>query len=184
MAVIEPLNPQPAPEGGTQTRQSARAKPRRKDAALLRAIAVFKFLKAASLIAVSVGVFRIMHQDMGMRLEHVIRALRLDPGNRYVEMLLARVSNLSPEQVKRFGVVGLIYAGLFLVEGTGLWLQRRWGEWATVVITGGLVPIEVYEILRHPSLVKIGVLLVNVAVVWYLIHRIRTGDTPSTESRK
>jgi len=181
---MQPFDTQPAPERGTQPRESLRAKPQRKDAALLRAIAVFKFLKAGSLIAVSVGVFRIMHQDRGMRLEHVIRAMRLDPGNRYVEMLLARVSNLSPEQVKRFGVVGLIYAGLFLVEGTGLWLQRRWGEWATVVITGGLVPIEVYEILRHPSLVKIGVLLVNVAVVWYLIHRIRTGDTPSTESRK
>src|SRR5215470_20107910 len=112
MAVIEPVNPQPAPE------QSARAKPQRKDAALLRAIAVFKFLKAGSLIAVSVGVFRIMHQDLGMRLEHVIRAVRLDPGNRYVEMLLARISDLSPEQVKKLGVVGLIYAGLFLIEGT------------------------------------------------------------------
>ena len=143
---------------------------------LLRVIAVFKFIKATSLFAVSVGVFRIMHQDLGMRLEHVIRAMRLDPGNRYVETLLVRVSNLSPEQVKRLGVVGVIYAGLFLVEGTGLWLQRRWGEWATVVITGMLIPVEVYEIFRHPSMVKIVVLAVNVAVVGYLIHRIRTAD--------
>jgi uncharacterized membrane protein (DUF2068 family) len=146
---------------------------------LLRVIAVFKFLKAAFLIALSVGVFRGMHQDIGIRLEHWVRAMHLDPGNRHIEMFLARVSNLSPTQVKRLGLVGLLYAGLFLVEGTGLWLQRRWGEWATVVITGLLIPVEVYEIFRHPTIVKILVLLVNVAVVAYLIYRIRTTDKAS-----
>jgi len=141
---------------------------------LLRVIAVFKFLKAASLIAVSVGVFRMLHQDLGMRLEHWVRAMRLDPGNRYVEHVLMRVSNLTPVQIKQIGLVGLIYAGLFLVEGTGLWLQRRWGEWVTVVITGMLVPVEVYEIVHRPSVPKVLVLLVNVGIVVYLIHRIRT----------
>jgi len=139
---------------------------------LLRVIAVFKFLKAASLLALSVGVFRTMHQDIGMRLEHWVRAMHLDPANQHIGMFLARVSNLSPAQVKKLGLVGLLYAGLFLVEGTGLWLQRRWGEWATVAITGMLVPVEVYEIFRHPTVVKIIVLLVNIAVVAYLIYRI------------
>lgn len=143
---------------------------------LLRIIAILKFLKAASLVALSVGVFRLMHQDIGMRVEHWLEAMHLDPGNRHVAMLLARVANLSPAQVKKLGLVGLLYAGLFLVEGTGLWLQRRWGEWATVVITGLLIPVEVYEIVRHPSAVKVVVLIVNVAVVGYLIYRIRTID--------
>ena len=118
-----------------------------------------------------------MHQDLGVRLEHWVMALHLDPGNRHIGMFLARVADLSPAQVKRLGLVGLLYAGLFLVEGTGLWLQRRWGEWATVVITGLLIPVEVYEIFLHASIVKIVVLVVNVAVVGYLIYRIRTTDS-------
>ena len=141
---------------------------------LLRLIAVFKFLKAALLIGLSFGVFRMMHQDIGMRVEHWVEAMHMDPGNRHVAMLLARLANLSPAQVKRLGLVGLLYGGLFLVEGTGLWLQRRWGEWATVVITGLLVPVEIYEIVRHPNVVKVLVLIVNVAVVAYLVYRIRT----------
>jgi uncharacterized membrane protein (DUF2068 family) len=141
---------------------------------LLRVIAIFKFLKAVSLIALSVGIFRMMHQDIGGRVERWVRAMHLDPGNRHVMTLLLRVSNLSPAQVKKFGLVGLLYAGLFLVEGTGLWLQRRWGEWATVVITGLLIPVEVYEIVRHLSTVKVLVLIVNVGVVGYLVYRIRT----------
>lgn len=151
---------------------------------LLRLIAIFKFLKAASLIALSVGVFRTMHQDIAMRVEHGLEALHLDPGNRHVAMLLARLANLSPSQVMKLGLVGLFYAGLFLVEGTGLWLQKRWGEWATVVITGLLIPVELFEIVRHPGAVKILVLVVNLAVVWYLIHRIRTGDQRSGGLKK
>jgi len=143
---------------------------------LLRLIAVFKYLKAASLIALSVGVFRIMHQNIGLRVEHWVTAMHLDPGNRHIEMILARVSTLSPEQVTKLGLVGLLYAGLFLVEGTGLWLQRRWGEWATVIITGLLIPVEVYEVFRHPSILKVLVLVVNAAVVGYMIYRIRTSE--------
>jgi uncharacterized membrane protein (DUF2068 family) len=94
-------------------------------------------------------------------------------------MLLARASNLTPEQVRKLGLAGLLYAALFLVEGTGLWLQKRWGEWATVVITGTLVPVELYEIFHHPSAVKVLLLIVNVVVVGYLIYRIRTEDAGS-----
>src|ERR1700751_1970532 len=180
---VQSFNPKPVPQPPLRRRESASARPRRRDTALLRAIAVFKFLKAASLIAVSVGIFRIMHQDVGMRFEHFIRAMRLDPGNRNVGMLLGRVANLSPEQVKKLGVVGLIYAGLFLVEGTGLWLQRRWGEWATVVITGLLIPLELYEVFRHPNILKILVLVVNMAVVGYMIYHIRRSEKRPSEQR-
>ena len=145
-------------------------------ARLLRIIAIFKFLKSASLIAASIGVFRSIHGDVGARLEHWVMALHLDPGNRHVGAFLARAANLEPAQIRKLGIVGLIYAGLFLVEGTGLWMQRRWGEWATVMITGLLVPVEVYEIYRHPTGMKIGVLLLNLAVVGYLIYRIRRED--------
>jgi uncharacterized membrane protein (DUF2068 family) len=123
-----------------------------------------------------VGVFRLLHQDLGMHLEHWVRAMHLDPGNRYIEHVLMRLSNLSPVQIKRIGLAGLVYAGLFLVEGTGLWLQRRWGEWVTVVLTGMLVPVEVYEIVHRPSAPKVLVLLLNVGIVLYLIYRIRAED--------
>jgi uncharacterized membrane protein (DUF2068 family) len=146
------------------------------DGRLLRLIAVFKFFKAASLIALCLGAFRMLHQDLGERLEHWVRALRLDPGNHYVEIAIARASNLTPGQIKKLGLAGLLYAALFLVEGTGLWLQKRWGEWVTVVITGTLIPVEVYEIVRHPSGTKVAVMIFNIAVVGYLIYRIRTID--------
>jgi uncharacterized membrane protein (DUF2068 family) len=140
---------------------------------LLRLIAVFKFFKAALLIALGVGLFRLLHKDIGGVLEHWCEALRLDPGSHFVNQAWARAARVSPAQVKQLGVGSFLYAGLFLAEGTGLWLRKRWGEWLTIIITSSLVPVEIFEIHRHPSWVKVGVLVVNVAIVVYLIYHIR-----------
>ena len=43
-----------------------------------------------------------------------------------------------------------------------------------VVTTGLLIPIEIYEIQRHFTITKAIVLAVNVAIVWYLVRRVRT----------
>jgi uncharacterized membrane protein (DUF2068 family) len=141
---------------------------------LLRLIAIFKFLKAALLIALSVGVFKSMHRDIGEIAERWVEALRLNPGNHFVDTALSRISNLTPAQIKKLGLGGLVYAALFLTEGTGLWLLKPWGEWVTVIITGTGVPVEIYEIHRHPTGVKVAALVINVVIVAYLIYHIRT----------
>jgi uncharacterized membrane protein (DUF2068 family) len=144
------------------------------DETLLRLIAVFKFVKCATLIALGVGAFKLLHKDIGATAEHWAEALRLDPGNRFVDAALAKAAHLQPGQIKKLGLGSFLYAGLFLAEGTGLWLRKRWGEWLTVIITGSLVPVEIYEIYRHPSAVKVGVLVINLAIVGYLIYHIRS----------
>jgi len=148
------------------------------DDRLLRLIALFKFFKAGLLIALGVGAFRLLHKDLGGVLEHWIAALRLDPGQHFLDIALAKASNVSPAQIKKVGVGSFVYAALFLTEGTGLWLRKRWGEWLTVIITSSLVPVELYEIHRHPSAVKLVVLAINIAIVVFLIYYMRTQRSP------
>jgi uncharacterized membrane protein (DUF2068 family) len=66
-----------------------------------------------------------------------------------------------------------VYAALLLTEGVGLLFRARWAEYFTVVITASFVPLELYEIARHLTLARVTVLAVNVAIVWYLIVRLR-----------
>jgi uncharacterized membrane protein (DUF2068 family) len=146
---------------------------------LLRLIAVFKFFKSAMLIALGVGAFRLLHKDLGGMIEHLTEALRLDPANRFVDAALGKASRLQPEQIKKLGLGSFLYAALFLAEGTGLWLEKRWGEWLTLIITSSLVPVEIYEICRHPTPVKLAVLALNLGIVGYLIFRIRTKTAAS-----
>jgi uncharacterized membrane protein (DUF2068 family) len=146
---------------------------------VLRVIAVFKFFKAAMLLALSLGAFKLLHQDVGALLGRWIEGFKLDPGNHFIDAMLARASTLTPEQIKKLGLGSLLYAGLFFVEGTGLWLRKRWGEWFTVILTATLVPVEIYEIVLRPTLLKVAVLAINVAIVCFLIERIRTKAAPA-----
>jgi uncharacterized membrane protein (DUF2068 family) len=143
------------------------------DSRLLRLIALFKLLKAILLIAVGVSALKLLHKDVASVVERWVAILGLDPGKQYVARALEKAANLTPNKIKGLGIVSFFYAGLFLTEGIGLWLQKRWAEWFTVIITSTLVPVEVYEIHRHPSPMKILVLVINVAVVGYLLYRIR-----------
>ena len=140
---------------------------------LIRLIAMFKLLKAALLIGVGMGAFHLVHRDLASVLEHWVRMFGLDPGNRYVDRALQKSVDLTPDKIKSVGVVSFIYAGLFLTEGIGLWLVKRWAEWFSVIITSSLLPLEVYELYRHPSPIKILVLILNIGVVGYLVYRIR-----------
>ena len=144
----------------------------RKDRFLLL-IAIFKFFKAAMLIALGLGAFRLIHRNIAEILMHWVDAFKLDPGNRFVDAALSRAAHVTPSQIRRLGLGSFLYAALFLAEGTGLWLQKRWGEWLTVIITSSLVPGELYEIYRHPTSLKFAVLAVNVGIVAYLIVHMR-----------
>lgn len=140
--------------------------------ALLRVIAAFKLFKAATLIAIGIGAFKLIHADVGPVLQHWVSALNFDPGSRFINHAIQRMTDISPRRFRELGIGSFIYAGLFLTEGIGLWLLKRWAEWFTVIITSSLVPIEIYEIFRHPTAIKILVLLINVAVVLYLVYHI------------
>jgi uncharacterized membrane protein (DUF2068 family) len=139
----------------------------------LRLIAVFKLFKASILIAVAVGAFKLLHKDVADAVEHWVELLRLDPNNHFIDAALEKASDISPGKIKELGLGSMVYAGLFLTEGIGLWLEKRWAEWLTVIITSSLVPIEIYEIHRHPTPVRIAALLINLAIVAYLVYRIR-----------
>ncbi len=140
---------------------------------LLRLIAVFKLAKAALLITVAVGALKLLHKDVAGAVGHCVEVLKLDPNNHYINLALMKAANINPGKIEELGLGSLIYAGLFLTEGIGLWLEKRWAEWFTVIITSSLVPIEIYEIVHHLTPVKIAVFLINIAIVGYLVYRIR-----------
>jgi uncharacterized membrane protein (DUF2068 family) len=139
----------------------------------MRLIALFKLLKACGLIVVGVVSLKLIHGDVASALGHWVATLGLDPGNRHVDYALQRAADVSPNKIKDLGLGSLVYATLFLTEGIGLWLLKRWAEWFTIIITSSLVPLEVYELYRHPTLIKVLVLIINLAVVGYILQRIR-----------
>lgn len=140
---------------------------------LLRAIAAFKFLKAVLLIAAGVGTLHLVNRDIAEYADRLVVRYHLNPGNHFVAQIMARTANVTPRRLHEIGAVAFIYAALFLLEGIGLWTLKRWGEWVTVIITGSLLPFEVYELWHRPSLPKTALLAINALIVGYLIHHLR-----------
>jgi uncharacterized membrane protein (DUF2068 family) len=140
---------------------------------LIRLVALFKLVKATLLIVTGIGILKLVHVNPAVQLDHWITKLGMDPGSHFINHAIQRVTNIPPNRIKELGIGTFIYAGLFMTEGIGLWLLKLWAEWFTVIATGSLIPIEGYEIYRHPTAIKILVLLINLAIVVYLVYRIR-----------
>ena len=143
------------------------------DPRLVRLISLVKLLKAVLLIAVGVGAMKLLQADATKVLEQWAAKLPLGPGSRYLGRVILEETSLTPNKLKDLAVGSFVYAGLFLTEGIGLWLVKCWAEWFTVIITCSLVPVEFYEIYRSPSAIKVLVLIINIAVVGFLLYRIR-----------
>ena len=138
----------------------------------LRLIGAFKFASGLLLIALGVGLFRNAHADPAMEAEHIVAALKLDPENDNIHKAIAQISGIKPAQLRAIGVGTFLYALVYLVEGTGLLLRKRWAEYFTVLATGLFIPLEIYEVTRRASVLRTGVLAINLAIVGYLIVKL------------
>ena len=136
-------------------------------------IALFKLLKGLLLVVIGFGALRLLHRDLADTVTHWVNILRVDPDNRFIHAALTRALSVSPKQLKEASAGTFVYAALLLTEGTGLLLRRRWAEYFTIITTGGLIPLEIYEMSKHVTATKAVVLAVNVAIVIYLVLRVR-----------
>ena len=139
----------------------------------LRLIAAFKLLKGLALLALGIGALNLLHKNVAVVAEHWINDFQVDPHSHYIRLLLAKLSIVDDRRLKELSVGTFIYSAIFLTEGVGLALGKRWAEYLTIISTSSLLPIEVYELTRHPSFDKGLALVINLAVVAYLILEIR-----------
>ena len=142
----------------------------------IRLIAAFRLLKGALLIAAGVGALSLLHKDAGDVVASWIRSLRVDPDNHLVRRLLVKLNVLSDPKLEALSAASFLYAALLIVEGVGLWWQRRWAEYLTVVATSVFIPLEIYEIVQEVTVTRVIVLVLNVAIVFYLIRRLRAKE--------
>lgn len=136
-------------------------------------IAAFKFLKGIGLFLVGLGALHYLHRDLASSVEYWLDFLRVDPHNHHVTHLLAKIIDIDPKRLRELSIITFCYSALFLTEGTGLVLRKRWAEYLTSISTASLIPFEVYEIFHEPSLAKVLLLLFNIGIVVYLVRELR-----------
>jgi uncharacterized membrane protein (DUF2068 family) len=132
-------------------------------------IAAFKLGQALLFVAIGVGALQLLHKDVGDLLGRLADHLRFNPESKFINFILDQAALLDDRLLRRIGEVGFIYAGLDLVEGIGLYLEKVWAEYLTLAITASFLPLELFEVFRRITPVRVGLLAVNALVLLYLL---------------
>ena len=139
----------------------------------LAVIAVFKMVKGLLLLFLGLSLLKLVHAEIATLFSLLIEALRLNADSRLIHTLVLKVDALQPHTVLVASFVSLGYAGMLLVEGIGLWLEFSWAAYLTVVSTSLLLPFELYEVIEQVSILRVGLLLLNLVIVLYLIGQLK-----------
>lgn len=142
--------------------------------AFLRVVALYKFVQTAVLLALGLATLRLVNPAVVSSFTQWVQDLPVGYVQHVAGRFLSWISGgAHSSRVFLLGAALFGYAALFLVEGVGLWQQKRWAEWLTVIATATLIPPELYECAQHPSLTLFALLAVNIGVVWLLAKRLQ-----------
>jgi uncharacterized membrane protein (DUF2068 family) len=141
-------------------------------------IGVFKLVKTTLLVVVGVLALTGGSEGVAHDVARFTRWTGAFSGHEVVQRALAKLLSLDVHMVHRLGVASLVYAVVFATEGVGLVRRRRWAEWLTVGVTSSFVPLEVYELVRHPGPGKVVAIALNVAIAVYLVWRLVVDRRP------
>jgi len=140
---------------------------------LILCIGALKLVKGVLLLALAAGVFGLINDNWSEDFQTWIKQLNSDAHVRYVQRILDKIATTNDGQYVRLGISIVAYALLFFAEGIGLLMRKTWGEWLTVISTASFLPLEVYELTKKFSAIKLSVMLLNIVIVIYLIWRLK-----------
>lgn len=136
-------------------------------------IGLFKLSKAAIALLSGVAAYHLTQVDPGELALKLIDHLPINPVGRMAMALLDEADTISARGLRHLGQLSFVLAVLYLIEGGGLMAQQVWAEYLTVVMTAAAMPFELYEMIVHYTDVRLGVFVVNTAVVVYLAVLLR-----------
>jgi len=150
----------------------------------VRAVALFEAAKGSVVLLAGFGLLALLHHDLQAIAEHLVELSHLNPAHRYPTIFIDAMSKMNDSRIMAFAAFAGLYATVRFIEAYGLWRLRAWAEWFAIVSGSIYVPIEIYEVFKHVTWLRVTVLIVNLAIVAYLVYvRIWMRKHPYHESK-
>jgi len=140
-----------------------------KTSVVLRAIAMFEVTKAAIVLLLGCGVFVLMHKNLNGIAERVGQVVHVNPEGKLSNLFFGLASHASDRNLWVLALSTLAYASVMSTEAYGLWRERAWAQWFSLLSTALYVPPELYWILRNPSWLKCAVLVTNIVMFLFML---------------
>ena len=136
----------------------------------IRAVAVFEAAKGTVVIVAGLGLLSLLHRDAQHAAETIVRHLHLNPARHYPRVFIEAAARTTSSRLWLLAAGAFAYSAVRFIEAYGLWRLRPWAEWFAILSGGLYLPVEIYELIRHPTPVKAAILIGNATIVGYLIH--------------
>ncbi len=164
------------PPGREQIALPLRGRPLR-DKVVLRIIAIDRALHFVVLAGLGLAVLLFaQREDLRHKIFRVLSDVQETIGGGPVQASshgflhsITKVFTLQSNKLSLLALAILAYALLEGIEAVGLWYQKRWAEYLTFFATALFLPLEIYELSHKLSPFKVFALILNVAVVIYLL---------------
>jgi uncharacterized membrane protein (DUF2068 family) len=139
--------------------------------AALRAVASLELTKGLVVLLLGFGAVSMVHKDAWDTAEALLRFLHVNPDrHHYAQVFLNLADNVTDKKLWAVAAGAAAYSIIRFVEAYGLWMQRIWAEWFALISGAIYVPFEAYEVVRRTTLIHVAVLLINLAIVSYMLY--------------
>ena len=149
-----------------------------RSAFILRLFAIERFLRAILFGAGAYVVWRFEYSRVSLEqafdrelpvVRTLFRQLGFDVDHSKLVGLIRHALTLSSGSIGLLAAGLAVYAVIELIEGTGLWLGKRWGEYFAMVATSIFIPYEIYDLTAKITVTRVIFFAVNLALVLYLV---------------
>jgi uncharacterized membrane protein (DUF2068 family) len=142
----------------------------KKRAPTLYVIIAMKLMKGLLFLLLALGVYSLSDNNLPEEFQQLLQFLHLDPEKKFFAHLADQIAALTEKKMMWLAGGTVFYSLFSLVEGVGLIFRVSWAGWLAIGESAFFVPIEMYELVRRPSLGLFVVLALNVFIVWYLFQ--------------
>jgi uncharacterized membrane protein (DUF2068 family) len=136
----------------------------------LRAVAAFEFFKGTFVVVMGICALALVHKDTWLLAESLLALLHISTDHRYAQIFLDFADSVTDARLWAAARIAFAYAVLRFTEAYGLWKGRKWAEWVALVSGTLLLPFEVRELFRGVTVLRCGLLIGNLAIVFYMLY--------------
>jgi uncharacterized membrane protein (DUF2068 family) len=129
-----------------------------------------EFIKGLVVLLAGFGILSLVHRDAWDVAESFLEWLHISPDTRYAQVFLNLADQVTDAKLWAVALGALAYSTLRFMEAYGLWRERAWAEWLALVSGAIYLPFEIYELARRPDWIRLVILVVNLAVVLYMVY--------------
>jgi uncharacterized membrane protein (DUF2068 family) len=139
----------------------------------LKSIAIVEALKGVVVLLAAAGAVSLVHENAQVIADEIVRQFHLNPASRYPRIFLDAISSLNSTKMWLLAAGAFLYSGIRFIEAYGLWHERTWAEWFGVISGALYLPLEIYELFRGVTVIKLLLLGTNLLVVGILARAIQ-----------